>query len=239
MTYLDELEGLLRSRGVDGERVRDTVNDLAAFVAESGVEPEEEFGPVTEFADDLTGEEVEAGSGEQTLVWAADSFEAPARLNEKGAEGWEVDRVDRWGRFVSHRDEQPLAWEYRQEVAPGRRERERLLAHIGPEGWEPCGHYFTMAYFKRSRSALVGPSAELSEPPEPNRRRYFLGVPGAVVITFALALMTVGLVSLGLDLWADLPAGEWSGLAGAVVGATVAVAGLWIAFKAAARIRNR
>ncbi|MFE1169910.1 DUF2812 domain-containing protein [Nocardiopsis sp. NPDC058789] len=241
MSYMDELETLLRARGVTEERTRETVDDLAAFVAESGVEPEEEFGPVAEFADDLAGEDAEAGP--EALVWGADSFVAQGRMNELGAQGWEIVRLDRQGRFVSHRDEPPQAWEYRQESALGRGERERMARRLAPEGWEPCGHYLTHAYFKRARAAVVGPEAVLEERPEPTGRRFFWGVPGVAVTVFFLAVLVVSLVSLGRTLWEGDAADRVATLLGAVVGGAVGLAAMlvvvWLAFKLLARIRNR
>lgn len=247
MSYLEELETLLRTRGVAEERVRDTVDDLAAFVAEGGADPEEEFGPVTEFADDLVGGDGDAESGvaagTETLVWGADSFVARDRLNELGAQGWEVDRLDNKGAFVSHRDENPQAWEYRQESALGKRERARMAERLAPEGWEPCGHYFTHAYFKRARAAVVGPQAELAERPEPTRKRFFWGVPGLAVTTFFLALLVVSLISLGQTLWEGDAADRVATLLGAVAGGAVGVAGMtvvvWLLFKLLAKFRNR
>jgi hypothetical protein len=243
MSYLDELETLLREREVPEERVRETVDDLAAFVAEGGVDPREEFGSVEEFADDLTGGDAGAETGTETMVWAADSFEAQGRLNELGAQGWEVDHLNRKGAFVSHRDENPQAWEYRQESALGRRERARMAERLAPQGWEPCGHYFTFAYFKRPLAALVGPEAELDERPEPARKRFFWGVPGAVLTTFFLALLMVSLLSLGLTLWEGDAADRLMTLLGALVGGLLGLAVMtvvvWLFFKLFARIRNR
>ncbi|MGI5325931.1 hypothetical protein [Actinomadura nitritigenes] len=48
--YFDDLAERLRARGVPAGEVSETVDDLAAYVAESGKAPEEEFGPVEEFA---------------------------------------------------------------------------------------------------------------------------------------------------------------------------------------------
>lgn len=247
MSYLEELETLLRERGVAEERVRDTVDDLAAFVAEGGADPEEEFGPVTEFADDLTGGADEAGTGTgkegETLVWGADSFAALGKMNELGAQGWEVDRLDGKGAFVSHRDENPQAWEYRQESALGKRERARIAERLAPEGWEPCGHYFTFAYFKRTRAAVVGPEAELAERPEPARKRFFWGVPGLAVTTFFLALLVVSLISLGQTIRQGDAADRVSSLLGAVTGGVLGLVVMtvvvWLFFKLLARIRNR
>lgn len=245
MSYLEELETLLRERGVAEERVRDTVNDLSAFAAEGGVDPEEEFGPVAEFVDDLTGEngEAEAEAGVETMVWGADSFAAQGQMNELGAQGWEIDRLDRQGRFVSRRDEKPQAWEYRQESALGKRERARMAERLAPEGWEPCGHYFTFAYFKRARAAVVGPEAELAERPEPARKRFFWGVPGVAVTTFFLALLVVSLISLGQAIREGDAADRVSTLLGAATGGVLGLAVMtvlvWLFFKLLARIRNR
>ncbi|WP_017585095.1 hypothetical protein [Nocardiopsis ganjiahuensis] len=243
MSYLDELETLLREREVAEERIRETVNDLAAFVAEGDADPEEEFGPVAEFADDLTGGGGGSGPGGEALVWGADAFEAPARMNEMGAQGWEIDLVDRQGRFVSHRDESPQAWEYRQESALGRRERARMAERLAPEGWEPCGHYFTHAYFKRARAALVGPEAELAERPAPARKRFFWGVPGLVVTAFSLVVGVLALLSLGRTLWDGDNADRAATLLGALVGAGVGLGAMtvvvWLFFKLFARLRNR
>ncbi len=243
MSYLNELETLLRERGVAEERVRETVSDLAAFTAESGADPEEEFGPVAEFADDLAGSDGEPGVGGEVLVWGADAFVAPVRMNEMGAQGWEIDLVDRQGRFVSHREENPQAWEYRQESALGRRERARMAERMAPEGWEPCGHYFTHAYFKRARAALVGPEAELAERPAPARKRFFWGVPGLAVTAFFLVVGVVSLLSLGRTLWEGDNADRAATLLGALVGAGVGLVAMtvvvWLVFKLFARLRNR
>lgn len=238
MSYLDELATLLREREVPEDRIRSTTDDLAAFLAEGDLDPEEEFGPPAEFADDLVGEEGPEPTPE-SLVWAADSFAAPERLNELGAQGWEVDRVDRFGRFVSHRGEDPQVWEYLQEIAPGRRERARLAERLAPEGWEPFGHYFTYVYLKRARAAVVGPAAELDTRPEPTVKRYFWSVRGLVVIALALAVTAISLYSLGGTLWEGDTADRMATMAGAVVGALVGVGALLGVFWLVARFRNR
>ncbi|SIO88244.1 DUF2812 domain-containing protein [Nocardiopsis sp. JB363] len=238
MNYLDELATLLRERGVSEDRIRSTTDDLSAFLAEGDLDPEEEFGPPTEFADDLVGEEGPEPAPE-SLVWAADSFAATERLNELGAQGWEVDRVDRFGRFVSHRGEQPQIWEYRQEIAPGRRERERSLGRLAPEGWEPAGHYFTFAYFKRARAALVGPAAELAERPEPTRKRFFWSPAGLLTIGIALVVLVISLYSLGGTLWEGDNADRVATMAGAGVGALIGVGAVLGVFWLVARVRNR
>ncbi|MGW5878613.1 DUF2812 domain-containing protein [Nocardiopsis terrae] len=247
MSYLDELEKLLRERGVAPEWIRATTDDLAAFMAEGGTDPEEEFGPVAEFADDLTGEDGGTGSatesGTETLVWGADAFESPARMNEMGAQGWEVDRVDPRGRFVSHRGEHPQTWEYRQESALGSRERARTAGRLASEGWEPCGHYFVFAYFKRARAALVGPRAELTERPEPARKRFFWSLPGLAVTAIALVVGVTGLFGLAQTLWAgdtaDRVATLLGALAGAATGAVAMTLVFWLLFKLFAKVRNR
>lgn len=238
MSYLDELTTLLRARGVPEPRLKSTIDDLAAFLADGDLDPMEEFGPVAEFADDLVGEEGPEADPEG-LVWGADSFAATARLNEMGAQGWEVERVDRFGRFVSHRGEDPQVWEYRQEIAPGRRERTRLAESLAPQGWEPAGHYFTFAYFKRSRAALVGPAAVLDERPEPTRKRFFWSPPGLVLIAVALVVLVISLFDLGGTLWEGDAADRVATLAGAGVGALVGVGAVLGVFWLFAKLRNR
>lgn len=238
MSYLDELATLLRARGVPEQRLKSTIDDLAAFLADGDLDPTQEFGPVREFADDLVGEEGPEPDPE-SLVWAADSFAATERLNEMGAQGWEVERVDRYGRFVSHRGEDPQAWEYRQEIAPGRRERKRLTESLAPEGWELVGHYFTFAYFKRSRAALIGPAAELDERPEPTRKRFFWSPPGLLLIAVALVVLAISLFDLGGTLWEGDAADRVATMAGAGVGALVGVGAVLGVFWLVARVRNR
>ncbi|MFI0409990.1 HAAS signaling domain-containing protein [Actinomadura sp. 3N508] len=48
--YFDELAGRLRDSGVPEDEVTETVDDLAAYVAESGADPGDEFGTPEEFA---------------------------------------------------------------------------------------------------------------------------------------------------------------------------------------------
>lgn len=238
MSYLDELATLLREREVPEDRIRSTTDDLSAFLVEGDLDPEEEFGPPAEFADDLVGEDGPEPAPE-SLVWAADSFVATERLNELGAQGWEVDRVDRFGRFVSHRGEEPQVWEYRQEIAPGRRERTRLAEILAPEGWEPAGHYFTYVYLKRARAAVVGPAAELDARPAPTAKRYFGSVRGLVVIVLALVVLGASLYSLGGTLGEGDTADRVATMAGTGVGALVGVGAVLGVFWLVARFRNR
>ncbi|GLW11094.1 hypothetical protein Misp01_62220 [Microtetraspora sp. NBRC 13810] len=223
--YFDTLARLLRDRGVPDHRITATVDDLTAYAQESGADPEEEFGPVAEFAAQL-GPEPEpetGGPAEGTWVWTADIFADEQRLNEFGDQGWEVEKVDRLGRFVSHRDpERAQRWEYRREVvlARGRSLTERLA----PDGWEPCGTWFHYEYFKRPRAASVGPAAAIDSPPPAagrqlffSRRFYLL----AVLLLVACVLAVVGA--------ARTSGSEATGFTvGAVVGATAVIVALWL-----------
>ncbi|WP_017570992.1 DUF2812 domain-containing protein [Nocardiopsis halotolerans] len=243
--YLDGLAARLAERGVDAERSRALLDDLAAHTAESGAAPEEEFGPIEEFAAALVPEEETREPEPDVLLWSADAFEGPARLNEMGAQGWEVERVDRLGRFVSRRaPEHPQTWEYRQELSPGRGDRERLAERLAPGGWEPCGHWSVLAYFKRPGSVTAGPAAELSAPPAPGRRRYFLGARGAVAIGVCLVVAVVAGTWSVLRMVdgageAEGPA-EWAGTAvGFVFGALLVLGLSWGAARLAAARRDR
>ena len=240
VSYLDELTALLRDRGVSEERVRATVDDLSSFLMEGGLDPEEEFGPVTDFADDLlgkTGSESEAAP--ETLVWGADAFEAHARMNEMGAQGWELERLDGMGRFVGHRGETPQVWEYRQVIAPGRRERERAAERLEPEGWELFGYFFTYAYFKRPTAASVGPAAELGERPEPTARSFFWSARGLVSVGVALVVVLISLFFLGTTLWEGDGSDRVATLLGAVVGAAIGLGAVMAVFRLVAMFRNR
>ncbi|MFC6882871.1 MULTISPECIES: hypothetical protein [Actinomadura] len=188
--YFEDLAERLRADGVPADEVEGTIADLAAYVADAGADPEEEFGPAAEFAGSLTGRAAPDGaSGDasdgasgglrpapdaETWRWTADAFQERARLNEFGDQGWEVERVDHLGRFVSHRDpHHPQRWEYRRETVLGARRR-TVTERLAPDGWEPCGTWMYFEYFKRPKAASVGPDAELAAPPAaPARRRYW------------------------------------------------------------------
>lgn len=236
MTYFEELAERLAERGVGPERSRALLAELSAHAADAGVDPAEEFGPVEAFADSLAPRQEEAVDDEE-LLWTADAFEAPARLNAFGAQGWEVERVDRLGRFVGRRDgESPQTWEYRQEMCSDRADRERLAARLAPDGWEPCGHWSVLAYFKRPGAVTAGPGADLDDPPAPGPRRNFFGVPGIAVITVSLLVAAVALGSIVYRAASGRLAAEGpEELAGMVVGALVALGLVW----AVARVGGR
>ncbi|WP_214413901.1 DUF2812 domain-containing protein [Sphaerisporangium fuscum] len=222
--YFDDLAALLRARGVPPERIAATVGDLAAYLGESGADPEEEFGPVAEFAARLGPEPVTpaAGAAGDTWTWTADIFADERRLNEFGEQGWEVERVDRRGMFVSRRDpEHPQRWEYRREVVP-LRGRRTLLERLAPDGWEPCGTWFHYEYFKRPRAASVGPAGEVAAPPPaPGRRVFFSGrfhLLVAVLLLLCVLAVTVQAVTTGVT----------GGFAtGAAVGVAASLAVFW------------
>ncbi|GAA1095066.1 DUF2812 domain-containing protein [Nocardiopsis composta] len=247
--YFDGLAARLAERGVDGERARAILDDLAAYVRESGADPEAEFGPAGEFAAELTGAGDAGGGAEEAdpdvLRWTADVFEGPRSLNAFGEQGWEVDRVDRVGRFVARRDrEHPQTWEYLQEVAASRADRERLAARLAPDGWEPCGHWSVLAYFKRPGSATAGPAAELEAPPPPSRRRYFIGVKGAVFSAVCLVVAVVAAAwSLPRLVAGPAEAQDSSELLGFVLGAAAGLAlplaAFWLAVRLWSRSRER
>ncbi|WP_169983966.1 hypothetical protein [Microbispora sp. H10836] len=222
-TYLDELKALLREGGVPAEQVEATVSDLAAYVAETGADPEEEFGPVGDFAGQLlTARAPEADPADATeWRWTADIFADRQTLARFGDQGWEIDRIDHLGRFVSHRDpERPQRWEYRRELVPPGRGR-ALAARLAPEGWEPCGTWMYYRYFKRPRAASVGPAAQLDSPPAAPRSSVFFSRRFYLLMAVALlALVVPGLVLAPSD------GGGAGFFAGMAVGACVAIAAL-------------
>ncbi|MFE0178344.1 hypothetical protein ACFWZ2_39160 [Streptomyces sp. NPDC059002] len=193
--YLIGLAERLRAHGVPADRVEATVTDLAAHLDESGADDAEaEFGPLDEFARQLAPESADGApktpdATVETWRWTADTYVDEELLNRFGDEGWEVERVDAIGRFVSRRDtERPQRWEYRRELVT--RGREGLDERLAPDGWEACGNWVIYAWFKRPKAASLGPGGELSSPPPaPGRsnflsRKFYLlvGVLAAVVV---------------------------------------------------------
>lgn len=181
-SYYEELAERLRAAGVPDDEAARTVDDLAAYAAESGADPRDEFGTPEEFAARLAparagggspGPDELPGEADETWVWTADAFQDRLMLGRFGDEGWEVERIDAAGRFVSRRDvRNPQRWEYRREtVLPGR--RRALADRLAPDGWEPCGTWMCFEYFKRPKAASLGPEAELDAPPETPAKRYF------------------------------------------------------------------
>lgn len=183
--YFDDLAERLRARGLPEDEVSRTVDDLAAFVAESGTDPVQEFGTPEAFAPQVAPDEARADvrtgpvppDEAGTWKWRADAFHEREVLNRYGEEGWEVERVDNTGRFVSHRDpDDPQRWEYRREtVLPGR--RNAVIGRLAPDGWEPCGTWVCFEYFKRPKAASSAPRRNST--PSPGRRRAAISGAGA------------------------------------------------------------
>ncbi|MEW2391437.1 hypothetical protein AB0933_24110 [Streptomyces venezuelae] len=199
--YLIDLAERLRARGLPADRVETTVTDLAAHLEESGAEDAEaEFGPADEFAAQLvpdTGVRAPGAADRpdatvETWRWTADIYVDEKLLNRFGDEGWEVERVDAIGRFVSHRDlAQPQRWEYRRELVT--RGREGLDERLAPDGWEACGAWVIYAWFKRPRAASLGPGARVeSPPPVPERSRFFSRKFYVLLAVLALAMAVAG-----------------------------------------------
>ncbi|MER5637657.1 hypothetical protein ABT095_11935 [Kitasatospora sp. NPDC002227] len=163
--YFADLAERLRAGGLPQEQVAATVADLSGYLAESGSpDAVEEFGTPAEFAARLlegrAPEQPEAGA--QTWKWAADIYADRRFLNHYGDQGWEVEGLDRLGRFVCHRrPDTAMRWEYRRDGAGNAKEREAVTAGLALEGWEPCGHWMYFLYFKRPKAATAGPAAGL------------------------------------------------------------------------------
>jgi len=230
MSYFTDLAERLREHGVPADRVAATVADLRAHLEESGgADPEAEFGPAREFARELVpagAQPPEApGAHVETWRWTADTYVDEELLNRFGGEGWEVERVDALGRFVSHRDrERPQRWEYRRELVT--RGREGLDERLAPDGWEACGNWIVYAWFKRPMAASLGPGAEIAAPPGvPDKWRFFSRRFYALVAVAAVVVVLAG-VAVAVD---DGDADSGFGFAGGIVaGALVPFAGLWV-----------
>ncbi len=176
--YFAELADRLRADGMPEREVTATVADLSGYLAETGSpDAYEEFGAPETFAARLTQGRYAARPepGAETWKWATDVYTDRKLLNHYGDQGWEVESLDRLGRFVCRRDpEAPMRWEYRREIANNANERASVTAGLASDGWEPCGHWMYFMYLKRPKAASAGPAAELEELIAAPDRRLFL-----------------------------------------------------------------
>ncbi|MGA4848110.1 hypothetical protein ACOBQB_18345 [Streptomyces sp. G5(2025)] len=217
-SYLTDLAERLLAHGLPADRVEATVADLTAHLEESGAEDAEaEFGPAAEFARQLAPEAAAPdGPPEghvETWRWTADTHVDEELLNRFGDQGWEVERVDALGRFVSHRDlARPQRWEYRRELIT--RGREGLDERLAPDGWEACGTWVIYAWFKRPKAAGLGPAAEIAAPPPAPERSNFLSRKFYALLAVLGAAVVLGGLGSALD---DDDAGTGLGFAGGLL----------------------
>ncbi|MEO3847279.1 transmembrane domain-containing protein [Streptomyces sp. B8F3] len=237
--YLGELSARLRAAGMPQDRVAATVADVRAYLAESGTSAEAEFGPVDDFAAQLTGDGGPADPPQEAAEewrWSAGTSVDERLLNEYGEQGWELVRVDAAGRFVSRRDKGgPQGWEYRREAVLG--DRDRVEARLAPDGWEACGTWVMYAWFKRPRAASLGPAADLAAVPPPPARTVFV----TWRLYAVLALVAVAVAAAGIYEALDAgAAGEGlSSASGTLAGGVVGVLAVLLPFAGYAAWRNR
>ncbi|GAA0603961.1 hypothetical protein [Streptomyces crystallinus] len=176
--YFRALAERLRAAGMRRDEVASTVAELTGYLAESGsTDPYEEFGAPEDFAARLTGGRAteEPAAEAETWKWTADIYTDRKHLNHYGDQGWEVEGLDRLGRFVCRREPAAaMRWEYRRESANSAAERASVAAGLAPDGWEPCGHWMFFMYFKRPKAASAGPAAGLDELVAPPAKQLFL-----------------------------------------------------------------
>ncbi|MCX5385868.1 hypothetical protein [Streptomyces sp. NBC_00083] len=221
--YFAELSRQLAARGMPEREAAATVADLTGYLAESGsTDPHEEFGAPDAFADRLTRDHggERPGADAETWKWTSDIYTDRRLLNQYGAEGWEVEGIDFVGRFVCRRvPGEAMGWEYRRETTRGTGEHDALLAELAPDGWEPCGRWLHMAYFKRPLAAGAGPAAALTATPAPPARHVFFspkyrGLVALFALSVVLFVLAVGFDVIDLD----RPAVHYGVLVGAVGG---------------------
>ncbi|MEV6653220.1 DUF2812 domain-containing protein [Streptomyces sp. NPDC051219] len=208
--YFDALATALLKGGMAEPAVSATLADLRGYLTETGTAAHEEFGPAGEFAARLAGG---APAGEpvaeaETWKWTADIYVDRKHLNAYGDQGWEVERIDRLGRFVSRRDpEAAMCWEYRREVT-GIKDRTAMTEALAPEGWEVCGQWLYFQYFKRPKAASAGPAAVIETPPEAPGRRLFLsgGYRKQLVATLVAVVLCAALTAYAVGRGANVTA---------------------------------
>lgn len=175
--YFAELTRRLYEQGLSQEHTAAVIAELADHAADSGTEPYAEFGPPADFARQLApaaGGPADPDPGAERWVWTAVAYVDQAMMNRFGARGWEIERVDRLGWFVSRRNPcTSLRWEYRRDVVD-RRNRSQHAASLAPDSWESCGYWLYLAYYKRPLAVTFGPAAALVKPADrPARSAYF------------------------------------------------------------------
>jgi hypothetical protein len=220
--YFEELGTALRGEGFPSDRIATTIADLTGYLAETGTTAADEFGPAARFAAQLSsggrpgGEEPDSDA--ETWRWNSDIYADRRLLNEYGAQGWEVERIDRLGQFVSRRvPGAAMRWEYRREMTHNAEARRGVTAELAPDGWEPCGEWFATTYYKRPVAATSGAAAALASTPGRPARRLFLSRRYRfMLVGWVILVAALGVLFVVTDIDLAGPA-----LVGAVVGAVV------------------
>jgi hypothetical protein len=227
--YFKELSDRLRQGGVPADRASDMIDDLSAYLAESGTDPHDEFGSAESFAAQLladapTPSRSAPDPSDERWTFHADAFNEMDLLREFGDQGWEVVSYDLATGYDCRRSlENPQRWEYRREIVS--RNFDSVAERLAEDGWEPAATYMFWRYFKRPVAATTGPAAALEAPPvSPSRRTYWspqfrrllialLALLAVVIATFSLAVSEPGSAL-------STVAGAFTGMA--VVGLTAA-----------------
>ncbi|MFD3512128.1 hypothetical protein [Streptomyces sp. NPDC058657] len=200
-TYFVRLGAALRAAGMPEDEVTATVADLTAYVTDGeGTDPVAEFGDPEEFAARLRGGAAvtEPAAGAESWRWTTDIYNDRRLLDHYGDQGWEVERVDRLGRFVCRRDPSAaLRWEYRRDLAHDAQERAARSAELAPDAWEPCGHWTFYMYFKRPKAASAGPAGALDTvAPVPTAHHMFGRRVHRMLLVFGLCVLALAVLFL-------------------------------------------
>ncbi|TMR34185.1 hypothetical protein [Actinomadura geliboluensis] len=242
LTYFQRLTTLLREQQMPQQRIEALVGELKAYTQEAGTEPAEEFGPAEELAAKLTerarlgATDAAAEPGDETETWVlrTDAFQEERLLSHFGAQGWEVDGLDRFGGFICRREpNEPMRWQYRRETAT-ERGRDKLTEQLAPDGWELCGVWGPFAYYKRPEAASSGPAAQLAAPPAPPHKRVYFSRWSAAYFMVSLITAMATLVWLGWTL-RGMSASERAGTA---FGLLLLIALAWPVWKLSRRKRS-
>jgi hypothetical protein len=155
-TYLQQLSACLQRYGLDNQQISEIIAEVESHLVESGETPLEAFGPPDVYADErVTARERAAGGGMQRRTFRATAFDEMIILQEAGKAGWELTDVAAFALYCQRpwnlKDIQQ--WEYARRVGLN---RNRIIAEMMTDRWQPCGNWTPFHYFKRP----IKPAAE-------------------------------------------------------------------------------
>ncbi len=151
--YLELMTGQLQRRGVAPERIGQLIRELHDRLVNSQEVPVELLGPAARYAEELASSDEQRRGNTTEEKWHQRTFMASAYdemeiLEASGNEGWELMNVGLLSlncRRLADLDE-AKKWEYKRRAGVNKKILEKEMAK---DGWEPCGMWVVLHYFKR------------------------------------------------------------------------------------------